>query len=134
MSTVGKYEEELPCGGTLRVYKTTWEVSYYFPGPDFRHNGTFVTLAGASLQRYIDAFIENWEELQVLKSSIPSGGEFTKIGKMEMSIRIGRFSQGVCLRSYHMPVNTLQHLQKVTDGYRYAIKRAPQIQEFLASL
>lgn len=134
MSTGGIYEEQLPCGGTFRVSKSEWEVRYYFPGPDLRHNGTFVTLAGSSLPRYIEAFNENWAEYESLKSSIPSGGEFTKIGKMGMNIRIGQFAQGVCLHLYHMPISTRQQLQKIIDGYMYATQRAPQVQNFLASL
>jgi hypothetical protein len=134
MAVVGKYEEKLPCGGTLRVSKNTWEVGYYFPGPDQRHNGIFVTLDGTSILRYIEAFNENWAEYESLKKVIPAGGEFTKIGKMGMSIRISGYHPGVCLKSYHMPVQTQSQLQRITDGYLYAIQRTQQVQEFLAVL
>ena len=93
-----------------------------------------MSVPGKSIQQYIDAYAENWSEYENLKASIPRGGEFSKDGKMGMSIRIGRFSDGVCLRSYHMPINSLKRLTEVLDGYRYAAKRAPEIQRFLASL
>lgn len=129
----GTYEEQLPCGGKLKVTKSSWQISYYFPGPDLRHNGTFVSVPSGSIEDYISAFNENWHEFEKLKLSIPSGGEFSKVGKLGMSIRIGKFAQGVCIQSYHMAISTKQQLDKTLDGYRYAIQRAPQIQRFLSS-
>lgn len=110
------------------------ELPYYFSGPDMRYNGTFVSVPGGSIEKYISAFSENWKEYEQLKSSIPSDGEFSKLGKMGMDIRIGNFAQGVCIKSYHMPIDTRQQLEKVISGYRYAAQRAPKIQEFLANL
>lgn len=133
MST-GTYEEPLSCGGKLKVTKRSWEISYYFRGPDMRYNGTFVSVPGDSIEKYISAFNDNWAEYEQLKATIPRGGEFSKPGKMGMTIRIGNFSQGVCIQSYHMPINSRQQLEKLIDGYRYASRRAPQIQKFLASL
>lgn len=130
----GTYEEPLSCGGRLKVTKESWEISYYFPGPDMRYNGTFVSVPGASIERYISAFNDNWKEYEKLKSAIPSGGNFSKPGKMGMTIHIGNFSQGVCIQSYHMPISSKQQLEKVIGCYRYAAQRAPQIQQFLSSL
>ena len=133
MST-GLYEERLSCGGTLKVTKTSWEISYYFSGPDRRYNGTHVKVPGTSVAAYISAFSENWAEYKSLKSTIPSGGDFSKTGRMGMVIRIGSFAEGVCIQSYHMPINSSQQLERVISAYRYASQRAPQIQQFLASL
>lgn len=130
----GTYEEALPCGGALKVTKTAWEIFYYFSGPDLRYKGTFVKISGSSIEQYIAAFNDNWAEFEQLKDSIPSGGEFSKPGKMGMTIRIGRFAQGVCINSYHMPINSIQQLDRVVGGYKYAAERAPQIQKFLSSL
>jgi hypothetical protein len=132
--SAGTYEELLPCGGKLKVTRTSWEISYYFPGPDLRYSGTFVSVPGRSIEQYISAFRDNWAEYEQLKATIPRGGEFSKTGKMGMTIRIGNFAQGVCLQSYHMPITSAQRLETVIDGYRYAAQRAPQIQTFLASL
>ncbi|NCI77290.1 hypothetical protein [Acinetobacter kanungonis] len=131
---VGTYQEELSCGGTLKVHKNSWEISYYFAGVDLRYNGTFVSIPGSSINDYILAFKENWEDYEQLKSAIPSGGEFTKDGKLGMSIRIGRFKEGVCLRSYHMPISSKKQLESIIKTYKYASERAPQIQKFLAAL
>ena len=132
--SAGSYEEPLPCGGKLRVTITSWEISYYFPGPDHRHNGTLISVPGSSIEKYISAFNENWAEYEQLTSAIPSGGDFSKSGKMGMTIRIGSFAQGVCIQSHQMPISSKQQLEKVIGSYRYASQRAPQIQQFLASL
>jgi len=132
--TTGTYEELLPCGGKLKVTQISWEITYYFSGPDMRYNGTFVSVPAFAVENYISAFNENFLEYEQLKAAIPGGGDFAKPGKMGMEIRIGRLAQGVCLRSYHMPISSKQHLEKIISGYNYASLRAPQIQKFLASL
>lgn len=38
---MGKYVETLSSGGELVVTESSWEISYYFPGPDLRYRGTF---------------------------------------------------------------------------------------------
>src|SRR4051812_41876786 len=110
MSASGTYEEKLPCGGTLSVTKSSWMISYYFPGPDRRYNGTGLSIAGKSIELYIDGFQENWAELERLKVSMPSGGQFAKQEKMGMWIRIGGHWPGVSLQSYYMTINSLGRL------------------------
>ena len=132
--SAGTYEETLPCGGKLRVTKNSWEIFYYFSGPDLRARGDIVTIPGSAVRQYAEAFRDNWLEYQSLKKSIPTGGEFSKAGKLDMTIRVGKFSEGVCLRSYHMPVNTVAKLKEVINGYIYAEKRVVHIQEFLSNL
>lgn len=130
----GHYEEILPCNGKLKIKKNSWEISYYFSGPDMRYNGTFVSIPGNLIEAYISALNENWADYEQLKLAIPNGGEFKKIGKLGMNIRIGSFAQGVCLESYHMPINSKRQLDETIEAYRYAANRAPQIQNFLANL
>jgi hypothetical protein len=132
--SMGLYEETLPCGGKLKVTKNSWEIFYYFPGPDLRHNGEILSIPAKLVDQYITALNENWIEYDKLKESIPSGGEFSKDAKMGMSIRIGDFIHGVCILSYHMPISTKKQLEEVINGYIYAVNRAPQIQTFLGTL
>ena len=119
-------KESLPCGGTLHIWRTEWEVSYYFPGPDRRYRGTIVTLKGPSLDSYIEAYKENWLEYVNLKDSISNGGTFlNKTGKMGMLI----CTEGVYLRGHHVLVSTPKQLENIINSYQYAIKRATQVQE-----
>ena len=130
----GEYSENLPCGGRLSVRRGRWDVTYYFPGRDRRHKGESITIASKEIKDYIKAYVENWNEYQALKKTVPPGGDFSKKGKLNMMIRLGKFGRGVCIRSYHMPLSTKEDVQKVIDSYKYAMKRAPQIQQFLAEL
>lgn len=79
---------------------------------DLRQKGTFVKIPGIAIKDYIKAFEENWADYEQLKLAIPNGGKFTKDGKLGMSIRIGSFAQGVCLRYYHMPISSKNSLNK----------------------
>jgi hypothetical protein len=130
----GTYNEPLPCGGKLKVTKTSWEILYDFSGSDRRRHGAFITVPGKSVEEYIRAFNENWAEFQALKESIPEECEFMKGGKMGMSIHIGSLVRGVCIKSHHMPIGSEEQLEKVIACYRYAAQRAPKIQRFLAAL
>lgn len=134
MSQVGIYEEALPCGAKLKVTKSSWQIEYYFPGPNLRYNGTFVRIQGSQVHSFISAFQENWEKYSELKKSIPKGGEFNAAGNLGMQIRVGDFNEGVCIESYHMPLKSIDSVNKVIEGYKYAMKRAPEIQKFLSSL
>lgn len=99
-----------------------------------RYNGTFVDFPGAEVESYIVAFEENWREFQQLRATIPAGGEFQRPGKQGMPIRVGGYFEGVCLRSYHMPIRTEQELQRVVSGYRYALGRTSDVQALLHRL
>lgn len=134
MSSPGTYEERLPCSGNLKVSSTSWGITYYFPGATARHNGTFFTIEGTSVPKYIDALRENWKELEALKASVPAGGEFTKPGRMNMNIRISSFAPGVCLHYHHLPINSRSQIDKTIAGYEYAMQRVPMIQAFLRTL
>ncbi|MEW6208095.1 MAG: hypothetical protein AB1631_06995 [Acidobacteriota bacterium] len=118
----------------MQVSKIAWSIEYYFSGPDLRYNGTFVRVQGTEVEKYIQAFIDNWEEFEKLKAAIPKDGEFSKPGKMGMTIRVGGFAEGVCINSYHMPIKTRAMLDEVIRSYRYAMERAIQIKAFLSNL
>ena len=65
--------------------------------------------------------------------TIPAGGIFETNGLMGMSIRIG-WAEGVCLKSYHMPINSETKLNQVIKDYNYAKERALKLQEMLRLL
>lgn len=129
----GEYSEQLPCGGTLKVSGDKWHIQYYFAGFDRRYNGEFCRIEGLKIDEYISAWKENFDEYKKLKVSIPSGGDFSKPGKLGMNIRVGSF-EGVCLKSYHMPIKTEEGLTKVINSYRYAKDQALKAIKLLKTL
>ena len=127
------YEEKLPCGGSLKVYLNKWEISYYFTGPDLRYNGTFITIPGEKIDLYIEAYRENFVEFLALKQTTLNE-KINKPGKMGMQIRVKDYFEGVCIKSYHMPISTNDKLEKLIHGYKHAKSRVSIAQAFLKSL
>ncbi len=130
----GEYTEKLSTGGELKVTPSMWCISYYFSGPDLRYNGTFVSIPGKEIDEYIQAWRDNFKKYLDLKKAIPKDGEYNTYGEKNMSIRIGNWCSGVCLKSYHMPINNEEELEAVLCDYEYAKKRAHQLQTVLSSL
>lgn len=130
----GTYEESLPTGGKLSVTRNSWNIDYYFPGPDLRFNGTFMSISGSDIDRYIKAFQSNWEQYEQLVSLVPDSGELTKEGRMGMPIRVGGALNGVYLKSYHMRFRTKQEIDRIITTYQNAKARAAQIQQFLRTI
>lgn len=126
----GEYIEKLPTGGDLKISRDKWSINYYFSGPDARYKGTYKVIDGAEVNKYIDAWKNNFTKYQELKQVIPTGGNSEFSGEMGMSIRIG-FAEGVCLTSYHMAVNTKDELEKVIMDYENAQTKAVKVQEIL---
>jgi len=128
----GEYNEKLPCGGELKVIDSSWKIEYHFLGPDMRCNDTVVTVYGQEINDYILAWKDNFEDYKTIKSVIPPG-DFCKIGKMDMNIRLG-FAEGVCLKTYHMPIKTEKELDHVIKSYEYAQDRAQRVMKMLRNL
>jgi hypothetical protein len=113
------------------VERSDWEISYYFPGPDLRYKGEFLQIHQNQIDAYIHAYQENWGEFEILVQKIPPGGDFVKDGKAGMKIRISEFRPGVCIRSYHMPINTKEGIDKIVQEYQYAKDKANYIYHVL---
>jgi hypothetical protein len=131
MSDLISQSELLVCGGRLTVSAATWEIKYFFPGPDRRYNGTFVTVPGVMIDQYIEAWLDNWAEYQRVVASLPKVSGFSKTCKLGMVIHIGNFVSGLCICLHHMPVCTQVHIDEIVASYSYAKKRALQIQNEL---
>jgi hypothetical protein len=129
----GRYSEDLKTGGELKVWIDSWELYYYFRGPDYRYNGTFVHIKGEQIDSYIAAWKNNFSKYLQLKELMPQGGNADYPGEQGMSIRFG-FSEGVCLTSYHLPIQTQEQLSAIIEDYEYAKNRAVAIQRMLREI
>lgn len=129
----GQYTEKLESGGELIVTLNDWEIRYYFQGPDLRYNGTFVYIEGKKIDNYIQAWKNNYSKYLQLKETNSDIEKVEIAGEMGMTIRLG-WSEGVCIRSYHMPINSKGKLEKVVKDYENAKVRAKKIQNVLQTL
>jgi hypothetical protein len=133
----GTYEEDLKSAGhgTFRVTKNSWSIRYYFSGPDMRYNGTWVTIEGRDIDKYISAYRANWKEYLSLKTQIPQGGSFNKPGLQGMSINVGSggiYREGICIDGWHMPINNEKELNALLESFEYCKTKAPTIMEWLS--
>lgn len=127
----GTYEEELPCGGKLRVSLTEFEIQYYFPGG--KGLGKIVRVPGQDIGKYIVAFRKNFREFLELRQVTPSGGVFARVGLQDMRIFAGEF-EGVCITDQNMPIATAEQLETVIASYKYARRRAQQVADVIRNL
>ena len=126
----GTYAEKLKTGGELKVSADSWRLEYYFPGPDMRYSGTFVRIEDKHIDSYIEAWRNNFSKYLHIKEILPTGGNSDYPGEMGMSIRFG-FNEGVCLKSYHLPIKTQEQLSDIIEDYEGAKKKAALIQRIL---
>ena len=130
----GEYVEKLSTGGELHIAINSWHIRYYFQGPDLRYNGTFVYVYDKEIDAYMEAWKENYKKYVQLKTSIPSNGQFETQGLKGMSIRIGGFHEGVCIKSYHMPINNEMKINEIINEYKSAKEKALKVQNMLRLL
>jgi hypothetical protein len=130
----GVFSEKLGCGADLQVTKNRWWLQFYFPGPDLRYKGEFLTIEGKEVQKYFDAYTRNYNEYLQLKQSVPPGGNFEKTGEMGMIIRTSGPREGVAIHSYHLVFKSREGIAKIQNDLLYAMERGPKIMEFLSKL
>lgn len=129
---MGRYTENLRSGGQLIVYGNNWDIQYYFPGPDRRYNGSFYTIKGRDVDRYITAWKNNFDKYLELKESFELHGSYSVAGECRMRISIGGWSDGVSLDGYHMTIKNEEQLNRLIDDYKSAKLRAEKIQALLS--
>ena len=131
---MGEYKESLKSGGNLIVSEKDWKIQYYFPGPDLRYNGTWKIIFSKDIDRYIEAWKNNFATYLKLKSQLSLEGTYEQIGEAGMKISIGGYRDGVCIDSWHMNVRTQEKIDAIIEDYLNAKKKAIAIQEMLKSL
>ena len=131
---MGEYTEELKSGGKLVVNQRDWYISYYFPGPDLRYNGTWKRISSKEIDKYINAWKNNFATYIMLKNELKLDGTFEKKGEAGMTISIGGYRDGVCIDGWHMNVREQYKLEQIVCDYESAKKKAIKIQEMLKNL
>lgn len=105
--------ETLAFGGRLTARESGFDLTYYFPGPDRRYNGTILKIDSSMLEQYITAWQDNWSMYQTLSASVQSTS-FSASGKLGMTVD----SRGVQL--YKLRVNSESELFAMLDTLRHA--------------
>lgn len=98
----GAYSKKILYRGTLNVSQHRWWIYYYFPEPDLRHNGDAVAIRRPQFGAYTSAFKENYAKYEEMIETIPSRAELQMNGKMDMTIRVNDYFNGVSSTEYQL--------------------------------
>lgn len=131
---MGTYTENLKSGGVLNIFENNWTISHYYPGPDYRYNGTFHFVPDTDIDEYIEALNNNFLKYLELKSKIPDGGQYSTEGEYNMHIDIGGYNDGICNILGHSDFNTQEELDVLITDCRYAKEKAEIIMKLLNSI
>jgi len=132
---MGQYKEELPSGGTFTINDGKgWNISYYTPGPDRRYNGHYYTLYGDEIDKYINAWKENFKKYVDMKSVFKANGTYSTIGLCNMCINIGGYHDGVSLDLWQKPVNQKKEIEQIIADYEDVKSRAPTLMKMMLDM
>lgn len=114
--------ETLAFKGILTAREAGFDLTYYFPGPDRRYNGTILKIDSSMLEQYITAWQDNWHMYRILSASVQSAS-FSAQGTLGMTIS----SRGVQL--YQLRVESDSELCIMLDNLRYAQMRGAALRQ-----
>lgn len=109
-------------GGRLAATESGWSLSYYFPGPDRRYNGTILKIDRLMLQQYVDAWENNWRSYLRLCESTKDT-PFSAQGELGMRLGAG----GVHL--YKLSVTSEEELDVMKASLRFAAERGAALHQ-----
>lgn len=130
----GEYTEEFMRNyGTLRIGHSHAFIEFYFPGPDARYKGTFISIQENEIDKYINAYRDNWrtaEELQVKVSDTPEA-KFNQLGELGMNITVTQNSIMLCIDNYHLPICSQEECDNIINHFNIAKYRIKEIRQRL---
>lgn len=130
----GEYTEEFMRNyGTLRIGSFHAFIEFYFPGPDARYKGTFISINENDIDKYINAYKNNWqtaEKLQVKIFDTPDA-KFNQLGEMGMNITVSHNSITLCIDSYHLPICSRKECDDIINHLNIAKHRIKEIRQRL---
>lgn len=92
--------------GKLHVDSKGASIRFYFPGPDARYKGTHFNIWEEDIDKYIQAYQNNWETATQLreKAKETPKTELKQVGEMRMNIVATSRSFTIYLHQYHLPI------------------------------
>lgn len=126
------FKSKLSSGGELVVTEDRWYISYYFPGPDLRYNGTYFRIESADIDQYIEAWQNNFRKYLKYKNVTKiSHASYKLNGEAGMAICVGGSMEGVCIDGWHMHVSTQDKINRIISDYKLCKTKAKIAQDML---
>ena len=92
--------------GKLHIDSKGASIRFYFPGPDARYKGTHFNIWEEDIDKYIQAYQNNWKTATQLreKAKETPKTELKQVGEMRMNIVATSRSFTIYLHQYHLPI------------------------------
>ncbi|MBR4157190.1 MAG: hypothetical protein IKU01_10920 [Bacteroidales bacterium] len=128
----GEYTEEFMDNyGTLRIGSTHAFIEFYFPGPDARYKGTFISIQENEIDKYINAYKNNWKTAEELRKKVLGTNTEFKCGEMDMNIIVSQNSIELCLSHYKLPIYSKEECDDIINHLNIAKHRIKEIRQRL---
>jgi hypothetical protein len=128
----GEYTEEFMDNyGTLRIGSTHAQIEFYFPGPDARYKGTFISIQENEIDKYINAYKNNWKTAEELQKKVLGTNTEFKCGEMDMNIIVSQNSIELCLSHYKLPIYSKEECDDIINHFNIAKYRIKEIRQKL---
>lgn len=106
--------------GKIIATPSSWRIRFYLKGPDLRYNGDFLYIGSQDVQSTIENYKKAFDRYEELKLITPKGAELSE-NQGQLTIRVGSFAKGVCMKNYHNPISTRSDLELVVSLYERAL-------------
>lgn len=128
----GEYTEKFMNNyGTLRIGDSHAFIEFYFPGPDARYKGTFISIQENEIDKYINAYKNNWKTAEELQKKVLGTNTEFKCGEMDMNIIVSQNSIELCLSHYKLPIYSKEECDDIINHFNIAKYRIKEIRQKL---
>ena len=128
----GEYTEEFMRNyGTLRIGSFHAFIEFYFPGPDARYKGTFISIQENEIDKYINAYKNNWKTAEELQKKVFGTNTEFKCGEMDMNIIVSQNSIELYLNHYNLPISSKKACDDMINHLNIAKYRIKEIRRRL---
>lgn len=111
---------DLPIKGVFQASANGWCIKYYFHGWDKRFNPTIVYIHDYEIDSYIEAWLNNYAIFERLRNEFKNfHGCYSQEVDLGMTINIGGYANGVCLRGNNMPIDSLDDIFTIIKSYEW---------------
>lgn len=101
--------------GNLHIHSTYASIRFYFPGPDARYRGTHFIISEEEIDKYIQAYKNNWElgkQLQTKAKETPNT-ELSQNGEMRMKVAATSRSFRIYLHHNYLPISDKKECEEM---------------------
>lgn len=130
----GEYKERMQyIPADIVVSGNSCRIMFYFSGIDMRYNGRIFYIEAADIDKYINAYNDNWIKYTQLKMTGMSGS-LTVDGTMGMKIIIGSSLEGIAINKFDYRLRAKKDIDLAIEDLKSAKARGKELLEILSNI